>query len=57
MGQLVGERWRESEKARERWRERRGCETDVPKLYTYNENEHSAILETLPISYLKFLVY
>ena len=25
-------------------RERRGSETDVPKLYTYNENEHSVIL-------------
>ena len=28
-------------KKRERWRERRGSETDVPKVYTYNEYEHS----------------
>ena len=35
MGQLVDERRRETEK--ERQRERRGSETDVPKLYTYNE--------------------
>ena len=39
MGELVGERSRETE--RERERERRGSETDVPKLYTYNEYEHS----------------
>ena len=34
MGQLVGERWRETKKEREkdRERERRGSETDVPKL-------------------------
>ena len=40
MGQLVGERWREIEKKeRERDRERRGSETDVPKLYpTMNMN-------------------
>ena len=31
----MGERRRETEK------ERRGSETDVPKLYTYNEYEHS----------------
>ena len=37
MGQLVGERWRETEKKGER--ERRGSETDVPKLYpTMNMN-------------------
>ena len=37
MGQLVGERWRETEKERER--ERRGSETDVPKVYpTSNRN-------------------
>ena len=36
MGQLVGERWRETEKERER---ERGSETDVPKLYpTMNMN-------------------
>ena len=28
-------------KKRDRDRERRGSETDVPKLYTYNEYEHS----------------
>ena len=39
MGELVGERRRENEKGRER--ERRGSETDVPKLHTYNEYEHS----------------
>ena len=33
MGQLVGERWRETKKEREIERERRGSETDVPKLY------------------------
>ena len=41
MGQLVGERWRETEKEREKEmeRERRGSETDVPKLYpTTNMN-------------------
>ena len=37
MGELVDERRRETE----RERERRGSETDVPKLYTYNEYEHS----------------
>ena len=37
MEQLVGERRRETEKERKR----RGSETDVPKLYTYNEYEHS----------------
>ena len=37
MGELVGERRRETEKERER----RGSETDVPKLYTYNEYELS----------------
>ena len=43
MGELVGERRWETEKKRERerWRERRGSETDVPKLNTYNEYEHS----------------
>ena len=41
MGELVGERRRETE--RERERERRGSETDVQKLYTYNEYEHSVI--------------
>ena len=39
--ELVGERRRETEKEREIERERRGSETDVPKLYTYNEYEHS----------------
>ena len=38
MGELVGERRRETEK---RERVRRGSERDVPKLYTYNEYEHS----------------
>ena len=42
-GELLGERRRETEKERERWRERRGNETDVPKLYTYNKYEHSVI--------------
>ena len=31
-------------KKRERKIERRGSETDVPKLYTYNEYEHSVSL-------------
>ena len=39
MGELMGERRRETEKEIER--ERRGSVTDVPKLYTYNEYEHS----------------
>ena len=48
MGQLVGERWRETEKESERDRERkkegeRERETNVPKLYTYNEYELSVI--------------
>ena len=34
--------WKERE--REIERERRGSETDVPKLYTYNEYEHSVII-------------
>ena len=33
MGELVGERMRETERERE-------SETYVPKLYTYNEYEH-----------------
>ena len=42
----MGERRRETEK--ERYiiyihRERRGSETDVPKLYTYNEYENSVL--------------
>ena len=32
MGELVGERRRETEKERDIYRERRGSETDVPKL-------------------------
>ena len=36
MGELLGERMRETEKEREK-----GSETDVPKLYNYNEYEHS----------------
>ena len=32
---------REGGRLKERERERRGRETDVPKLYTYNEYEHS----------------
>ena len=36
----MGERRRETEKERER----RGSETDVPKLYTYNEYELSVIV-------------
>ena len=40
MGELVGGRRRETEKKRER----RGSETDVLKLYTYNEYEHSVSL-------------
>ena len=39
MGELVGERRRETE----RERERRGSETDVPKLYTFNEYELSVV--------------
>ena len=35
MGELVGERRRKTEK------ERKGSETDVPILYTYNEYEIS----------------
>ena len=35
----MGERRRATEKERER--EKRGSETDVPKLYIYNEYEHS----------------
>ena len=42
MGELVGERRRETEKReREIKRERRESETGVPKLYTYNEYELS----------------
>ena len=42
-----GERRRERDEEfmRERDRERRGSETDVPKLYTYNEYEHSVYSE------------
>ena len=39
MEELVGERRRETE----RERERRRSETDVSKLYTYNEYEHSVL--------------
>ena len=46
MGKLVGERRRETEKERER----RGSETDVPKLYTYNEFEYS-VLQSIAILY------
>ena len=56
MGELVGERRRETEKERERWGERRGSETDVPKLYTYNEYEHSVkrcfYIKSIPTTYL-----
>ena len=41
MGELLGERRRETDNERDR--ERRGSETDVPKLYTYNEYEHSVL--------------
>ena len=41
MGELLGERRRETEKERERDRKEKGSETDVPKLYAYNECEHS----------------
>ena len=41
MWELVGERRRETEK-----RERRGIETDVPNLYTYNEYELSVKLRS-----------
>ena len=46
MGEFLGLRRRETEKEREREieRERRGSETDVSKLYTYNEYEHSVWL-------------
>ena len=39
----MGERRRETERVREsdREKERRGSETNVPKLYTYNEYEYS----------------
>ena len=38
----MGERRGETEKREiEIEKERRGCETDVPKLYTHNEYEHS----------------
>ena len=43
MGEFVGERRRETGKKRERDRERNGSETDVPKLYTYNEYELSVL--------------
>ena len=43
MAELVGERRRETE--REREKERRGSETDVTKLYTYNEYEHSVSIQ------------
>ena len=46
MGELVGERRRETE----RERERRGSETDVPKLYTNNENEHSVSNKNNPVN-------
>ena len=52
MGELVGERRREIEK--ERQRERRGSETDVPKLYTYNEYEDSVYSECLAIKVPSF---
>ena len=35
------------ERRKERERERRGSEKDVPKLYTYNEYEHSVVRPTL----------
>ena len=41
MGELMGKRRRETEKEGEIERERRVRETDVSKLYTYNEYEHS----------------
>ena len=43
MEELVGGRRRETEKERERKKERRGSETDVPKWYTYNEYELSVL--------------
>ena len=39
----MGERRRETEKKE---RERRGSETDVPKLYTYNKYELSVIISS-----------
>ena len=52
MRELVGERRRESEKEGEIERERRGSETDVPKLYTYNnEYELSVLAWALAIDY------
>ena len=41
MGELVGERRRETEKRKREIDRKRGSETDVPKLHTYNEFEHS----------------
>ena len=38
-----GGRLKERKREREIERERRGSETDVPKLYTYNEYEHSVM--------------
>ena len=43
----MGERRRETEKERERDRKEKGSETDVPKLYTYNEYELSVVKKTL----------
>ena len=37
------EEGRLKERERDIKRERRGSETDVPKLYTYNEYEHSVL--------------
>ena len=46
---MVGERRRETEKERDRdrGRERRGSETDVQKLYTYNEYEHPVCIQII----------
>ena len=66
-GQLVDERWRATEKERER--ELRGSETDVPKLYTtmnmnslchiYGIQSDYGIVETVceKISYIESLNY
>ena len=52
------ERRRETEKEREREieRERGGSETDVPKLYTYNEYEHSVVVGVLKIYLFQYII-
>ena len=50
----MDERRRETEKERDIYIERRGSETDVTKLYTYNKYEHSVLILELNLM-TKFL--